>query len=132
MTSDESKNLNKEDALQILHKIRGSFTEAMDLVEKDSEDYWNSLSKEDQLRAFCAVSRRIYQGEIVDRGSYRHVLYSVFGFGTEAYAPAQMARYLEIHNSIYTSEHDSKLLKTFCEKYGIEDSDKKIQDFGVR
>lgn len=109
MTSEESKNLNKEDAPHALDKLRELFIEAMNLVEKDSEDYWNSLSKEDQLRAFCAVSRRIYQGEIVDHGSYRHVLYGVFGFGPEAYASAQMARYLEIHNAIVTDKGDTNV-----------------------
>jgi hypothetical protein len=104
------------------------FNEAMAEVEKESETYWNSLSKEEQLKAFCAVSRRIHQAEIVDQGSYRHVLYGVFEFGPEAYAPAQMAGYLTIHNSIMGPDHDSRLLKAFCVKYGIEDADAKIRD----
>ena len=29
------------------------------------------MSKEDQIKAFCAVSRRIYQAEILDQGTYR-------------------------------------------------------------
>jgi hypothetical protein len=65
------------------------FNEAMAEVEKESEAYWNSLSKEEQLKVFCAVSRRIHQAEIVDQGTYRYALYNVFGFGPEAYAPAQ-------------------------------------------
>lgn len=90
-----------EDALKALEELSKTFNEAMAEVEKESEAYWNSLSKEDQLKAFCAVSRRIYKGEIEDRGTYRYVLYDVFGFGPEAYAPAQLAGYLTIHNSIY-------------------------------
>lgn len=110
MTSDESKDLNKENTLlKAFEEFSNIFQEAMNLVEKDSEDFWNSLSKEDQLRVFCAVSRRIYQGEIVDQGSYRHVLYGVFGFGPEAYASAQMARYLEIHNAIVTDKGDTNV-----------------------
>ena len=95
----------------------------------NSEEYWNSLSKEHQLAAFCAVSRRIYQAEIVDQGTYRHALYGVFGFGPEAYAPAQLAGYLAIHNSIMASDHDERLLKAFCVKFGIEDADAKIRDY---
>lgn len=105
------------------------FNDVMAEIEKESEEYWNSLSKEDQLKAFCAVSRRIYQAEIVDQGTYRHALYGVFGFGPEAYAPAQMAGYLDIHNCIMGPDHDSRLLKAFCVKYGIEDADKKITEF---
>ena len=92
---------DNEDRLKALDEISKIFNEAMAEVEKESEDYWNSLSKEDQLKAFCAISRRIYKGEIEERGSYRYVLYDVFGFGPEAYAQAQMSGYLEIHNSIY-------------------------------
>lgn len=112
-----------------LGEFAKQFNEAMAEVEKESEDYWNSLSKEHQLAAFCAVSRRIYQAEIVDQGTYRHALYGVFGFGPESYAPAQLAGYLAIHNSIMASDHDERLLKAFCVKFGIEDADAKIRDY---
>lgn len=122
-----------EDKLAIgqLTEFSKQYNEVMAEIEKDSETYWNGLSKEEQLKVFCAVSRRIHQGEIFDQGSYRHVLYDVFGFGPEAYAPAQMAGYLGIHNSIMNPDHDEKMLKAFCDKYGIEDADKKIKDFGL-
>ena len=110
-------------------EVSNKWTEVMDEIGKDSEAYWNSLSKEDQLKAFCAVSRRIYKGEIEERGTYRYVLYDVFGFGPEAYAPAQLAGYLTIHNSIHGPDHDERLLKAFCVKFGIEDADAKIRDY---
>lgn len=92
-----------------LAEIRQIFKESSDAQEKRSEDFWNSLNKEQQLDVFCAVVRRIYQGEIIDQGTYRHVLYSVFGFGPEAYAPAQIAGYLTIHNSICDGTSDNKV-----------------------
>jgi hypothetical protein len=104
MTEESQLPASKEDALKAFEEFAKMFLEAMDLIEKDSEAFWNSLSKDDQLKAFCAVSRRIHQGEIVDKGSYRHVLYGVFGFGPEAYAPAQCAGYLDIHNAIVTED----------------------------
>lgn len=97
MNEDELKEWKKD-----LAEIRHIFKEAADAHTQRSEEYWNSLTKEQQLDVFCAVVRRIYQGEIIDKGSYRHVLYGVFGFGPEAYAPAQIAGYLTIHNSITT------------------------------
>jgi hypothetical protein len=100
---------DNDDLLKTFEEISKTFNEAMDEVEKESEEYWNSLSKEDQLKAFCAVSRRIYQGELVKRGTYRYVLYDVFGFGPEAYAPAQMANYLEIHNALYGADTFDKM-----------------------
>lgn len=95
MNEEERKEWEKD-----LAEIRQILKESSDAKEKRSEDLWNSLTKEQQLDVFCAVVRRIYQGEIIDQGSYRHVLYSVFGFGLESYAQAQLAGYLTIHNSI--------------------------------
>jgi len=103
-----------------LDEISRAWNEAMEEIENQSEQYWNSLTKEQQLQAFCAVSRRIYKGEIEDKGTYRWVLYDVFGFGPEAYAPAQMAGYLSIHNSIFSSDHEHRLLSKFAEHLGLE------------
>lgn len=93
------------------------FSKRMEEVKNESEIYWNSLSKDEQLKVFCAVSRRIFDGEISRRGSYRYVLYDVFEFGPESYAAAQDAGYLEIHNSIFTGNQISKILKDFCENH---------------
>jgi hypothetical protein len=121
----EEKNSFADD----LQELSATFNKVMAEVEKDSEAYWNSLSKEDQLKVFCAVSRRIYQAEIVDQGSYRHALYGVFEFGPEAYAPAQMAGYLDIHNSIHGPDHDVRLLEAFARKYGLEEPEKKAREW---
>jgi len=80
------------------------FNEVMAEIENESEEYWNSLTKDEQLKVFCAVVRRIHKGELQDRGSYRYVLYQTFGFGPEAYAQAQMSGYLSIHNALFDSE----------------------------
>lgn len=120
---------DKREALKSLEEISRVFNEVMDEIEQQSEAYWKSLSKEQQLQVFCAVTRRIYKAELVDKGSYRYALYNVFGFGPESYAPAQMAGYLAIHNSIFDHEHESRLLKAFCVKYNIEDADNKVTEF---
>lgn len=109
---DEEKNPTPEEveaAMEEWRKFGEQFRKAMDEIEQDSEAYWNGLSQEDQLKVFCAVSRRIYKGELVDRRSYRGVLYDVFGFGPEAYAPAQCANYLEIHNALYGADTFDKM-----------------------
>ena len=61
---------------------------------------WNSLSKEQQLDVFCVVVSKIVQAEMIDRGSYRHALYTVFGFDLDAYGRAMDAGYLDLHNSL--------------------------------
>lgn len=91
-----------EKALVELEETSNAFMTAMNILKDEQEVYWDSLSKEEQLKAFCAVARRIHKGEVELRGSYRYVLYNVFGFGPEAYAQAQLAGYLDIHNAIFT------------------------------
>ena len=88
-----------------------TFTIAMKEIEEKSEQYWNSLTKEQQLDVFCAISRRIYLGEIEQQGSYRYILYEIFGFDTEAYIQAQDAGYLAIHNSIYPGQSPDDHIK---------------------
>lgn len=91
-----------EKALEELEETSNAFMNAMNQIKDEQEAYWASLSKEEQLKAFCAVARRIHKGDVELKGSYRYVLYDVFEFGPEAYVQAQLAGYLDIHNAIYT------------------------------
>lgn len=78
--------------------------EAQTRREKECDEYWNNLEYEDQLKAFYSVVKRIYQGEIKDQGTYRYILYDVFGFGPEAYALGMDCGFMYLHNSIYDGE----------------------------
>jgi hypothetical protein len=118
--------MNEQDKVS-LDEVSRAWNEAMAKIELASEQYWNSLTKEQQLDVFCAVCRRIYKGDVIDKGSYRYVLYDVFGFGPEAYAPAQTAGYLTIHNCIFDIEHDDKMLQKFAEFCGIDKA--KVDEF---
>jgi len=96
--------------------------------EEDTDKIWNSLSSDDKLAVFCAVVRRIYKAELVDQGSYRHALYEVFGFGPEAYAPAQLSGYLSLHNAIYNDgviEDVTTKFSALAAKYNISEEDAK-------
>lgn len=68
--------------------------------EEECEAFWDGLSEEDKLKAFYSVCKRIYKGEFEDEGSYRHILYTVFGFGPEAYSIGMECNFLDIHNAI--------------------------------
>lgn len=85
-------------------EIQTIFEEARERYEKEADNFWNSLSYEDKCNAFHAVVSRVYRGEVQERGSYRHVLYSVFGFEPDMYGRGMDCGYLELHNSIYTKE----------------------------
>ena len=79
-------------------------------LEEDHDKFWNSLSKDDQLKAFCSVMRRLYKAELEEHGSYRYTLYDVFGFGPESYAQAQLSGFLAIHNAIWDGERLHSLI----------------------
>lgn len=126
-------NEDAESALSELAEASKVFQDTLEENKRRYNEKWNSLSKEDQLDYFCAVIEKLYQGDVVEGRSYRGVLYGVFGFGPEAYVPAQCAGYLNIHNMIYDSNDLSNILKKFAVNYfGQEDNDDlqdKINEF---
>ena len=79
-------------------------------LEEDHDKFWNGLSREDQLKAFCSVMRRLYRAEIEENSSYRRTLYDVFGFGPESYVQAQVSGFLAIHNAIWDGERLGQLI----------------------
>lgn len=116
----------------INEEAQNEFVRVFKEIELEQEQHWNSLSKEDQLKCFCAVVRRIYEGDIEKQGSYRYVLYDIFGFGPEAYAQAQMAGYLAIHNAIFTQSQEERLLQEFAQHCGIENSEAMVTSWYMK
>jgi hypothetical protein len=108
-----------DDPLKVLEDLSDIYVKVMKEIQEDQEKYWNSLSKDDQLKVFCAVCRRIFKGDIELKGSYRYVLYEVFGFEADAYAQAQDAGYLAIHNAIFTSDQEERLLAHFAKFHDL-------------
>lgn len=121
--------MNENDFSQALNKIGAEIDHALAEIEQERETFWNSLSKDDQLKAFCAVVSRIFTGEIKEKRSYRGILYDVFGFGPEAYVQAQMAGYLAIHNSLFEENNEELILEAFCKLNHIENYEEKIKNY---
>lgn len=69
-------------------------------TEREMDEWWNALSKDDQMKAFYSVMKRLVDGELEQKGSYRYVLYDVFGFGPESYMLGMMCGFMSLHNSI--------------------------------
>lgn len=82
-------------------ELQQAYQEGAARYEKECDDFWETLSYEDKLKAFYSVCKRLYQGEIKERRSYRGVLYDVFGFDLDAYGVGMECRYMELHNAIY-------------------------------
>ena len=101
-------------------------------LEEDHSKFWNGLSKDDQLKAFCSVMRLLYKAELEEHGSYRYTLYDVFGFGPESYAQAQMSGFMAIHNAIWDGERLHSLISKLEDRVAAgfsEDAEKVKQIF---
>jgi hypothetical protein len=98
-------------------KISEEFTQALDGYQKESIELWNSLPYDDRLKLFCAITSLIYKGEIKEKGTYRYVLYNVFGFDLDSYVPAQHSGYMAIHNAIYDGERLRDMIKDFVSNH---------------
>lgn len=68
--------------------------------DHECDEYWNKLSYDDKLKAFHSVCKRIYEGDVVKEGSFRYVLYQVFGFQSDAYLIGMECGYMDLHNYI--------------------------------
>lgn len=75
----------------------------------DCDEYWDALPYDDKLMAFSSVVKRIVKGDIKDRGSYRYVLYDVFGFDMDSYIVGMECGYMNLHNSIVNIEELEEL-----------------------
>lgn len=93
-----------EDTEDLMKTLLAELAEEQEKIEKqfdiEMDEWWNAMSKEDQMKAFYSVVKRIVDGELVEKGSYRYILYDVFGFGPESYMIALNAGFVALHNSI--------------------------------
>jgi hypothetical protein len=104
MSEDVKKSLLDAIAQESEH-----FQELVQQEAVEMDQWWDSLPQEDQMRAFYSVVKRLVKGELRDRGTYRYVLYDIFGFDASSYMMGMNCGYMELHNSIYTHEEMREL-----------------------
>jgi hypothetical protein len=101
MTSESERLSKLSKALAALQELQ----EEVEVANRaDAAAFWDNLSYEDKLLAFYSVVSRIYDGEIKQKGTYRHILYEVFGFGPEAYGLGMECGFMYLHNAIFDGE----------------------------
>ena len=100
--------MNK-DALQELSDLGQEMEKIMKEDEARTDAWWNSLTEREREDAFYSVCKRIYQGDIKDNGTYRWVLYDVFGFDAGMYSRGMDCGYMALHNALYDGEEHMKM-----------------------
>ena len=120
--------IKKQEVMDALHESGRDFNKAMDAYQQMANSYFSSLEPEEQLWAFCSIVEKLCKGELDDRRSYRGVLYETFGWGPEAYAPAQCAGFLGLHNSIYRFEDLEVVMTNTLKELEIEVDPEKLRD----
>lgn len=86
--------------LDKLKEVQEAFEQARLQDEAEAEAFWSGLSYDDKCNAFHAVVSKLVEGEITKKGTYRYVLYDVFGFGPDMYVRGMNCGYMALHNSI--------------------------------
>lgn len=114
--------------MDALHESGKEFTKAADSYQQMANSYFSSLEPEEQLWAFCSIVEKLCKGELDDRRSYRGVLYETFGWGPEAYAAAQHAGFLGLHNSIYRFDDLEHVFKNTLDQLEISVDPEKLRD----
>ena len=89
-----------DELFKLLSEVSEAYKEGANQYERECDEYWNALSYEERLKAFYSVISRVVKGELEDKGSYRYLLYDVFGFGPDAYTIGMECGFLRLHNSI--------------------------------
>ena len=107
-------------ALAELTEIGEMFEEIQQDYDKRTDEWWDSLSEDQRQDAFYSVVKRLVKGELRDRGTYRYVLYDVFGFDASSYMMGMNCGYMELHNSIYTQEEMRELRDRELASKGIK------------
>jgi hypothetical protein len=103
------KNQLFEERMESMNEITVALARAKKEFDESSNAFWDSMTQEERLKAFYSVVKRIYQGDVIEKGSYRHVLYSTFGFDTDSYVVGMECKYLDLHNMLYDAEEFAKL-----------------------
>jgi hypothetical protein len=123
-----SDEIKKQEVMDALHESGNEFAKAMDAYQQMANSYYSSLEPEEQLWAFCAIVEKLCKGELDESRSYRGILYDTFGWGPEAYAAAQCAGFLGLHNSIYKFEDLEHVFTNTLKELEISVEPEKLRD----
>ena len=120
--------IKKQEVMDALRDTGNAFLKAANEYQDLANSYYSSLEPEEQLWTFCAVVEKLCKGELDENRSYRGILYDTFGWGPEAYAAAQHAGFLGLHNAIYRFEDLEVVMTNTLKELEIEVDPEQLRD----
>lgn len=126
--------MEAQNSFEQLNRLSKEYEEQVEEFKKSfkalSEEEWNTLSEDQKIKIWYYVCNQIYVNEFVDKGSYRHLLYTLFNFGPDAYSLGMDCGLMEIHNSITTTEDLRDNAALALRHFGLELPEKStLEDF---
>ena len=79
-----------------LKALRKAWHEAEKFQNANDDAWWDSLDYDGKSQAFRQITKLMHKAEVLDRGSYRHAIYDVFGLD---YGDG-LSHYMMLHNLI--------------------------------
>jgi len=95
--------LMDERFLNLLSQLGECQVEAEKAIDENFDNYWNSLSKKEQLASFYSVVKRIVESEKKDQ-TYKQILWEHFDFSIESYHVGLLCGFMWLHNNIKSSK----------------------------
>lgn len=84
------------------------YKEYLDAVERCLAEYeinakeaFESLEYDKRLMVSFHVFKQLHENEFIDKGSYRHLIYTKLGFSADAYSTLMDSGLMYVHNSVY-------------------------------
>jgi len=108
---------DKKNILEALQGLDDIQKEVEEQYHDDAVAFWNNFTTDEKMKLFYYVVRNLADAELKDDfESYRHILYTRFGFPTESYIIGMMSRFIQLHNSILRPSEQSAYRDYYYER----------------
>lgn len=111
---------NKPNLNDVAKNLSSLIKEEKQKRDKEAQEFFENLSYDDQLKAFYHICRIIWLGELMERRTYRGVLYEMFKFGPDAYSLGMDCGFFDIHNNLVVAYDLDNSLDTMLKFLNLE------------
>jgi hypothetical protein len=111
---------NKPNLNAVAKNLSSLIKEEKQKRDQEAQEFFENLSYDDQLKAFYHICRTIWLGELMERRTYRGVLYEMFKFGPDAYSLGMDCGFFDIHNNLVVAYDLDNSLDTMLKFLNLE------------